>query len=65
MQLSVYTTCDRRRVLIYNEARDIQQEFDAPDEVLAAMDGELKAYFLGYLDGTTVVLDERVSDQDW
>jgi hypothetical protein len=52
--------------LVYDQTRRRERLIDTPNpSVLAAMSGDLKAYFRATWTGTAWVIRERVADQPW
>jgi hypothetical protein len=66
IQLSEYTTAGTRQILVYNEDHSVYWQDNAGHEILKAMRGRPKVYFLAIRapDGVIHVGDE-VKDQDW
>ncbi len=65
VQLSMMTTEPHRQALIYNRERSLRWQGNASQDMLDLMDGDLRAFFHGRMDGTVIVLDRRCADQDW
>ena len=66
VQLSLHTTQERRRVLVYNEDRSVWYEADASQEVINLLAGEPKTYFKAHLDkDKKLILDGKAPDQIW
>lgn len=65
MQLSLRTTAEKRQVLIYNEARTVEWQGDASEEILKAMGDRDKAFFSARMRGTVIEINEPVYERDW
>lgn len=65
VQISQFTSHGNLRVLVYNEDRTIQWEDGADSEVLDFVQGRPKVYAEAHMEGTIIVLDKIVEDQDW
>lgn len=65
VQLSITTTHDHRRVLIYNEDRSLRHEADAPKSIIDIMDGSNKKYFYGFLqlDNQIALTEEETEER--
>jgi len=67
IQLSILTNYDARRVLIYDEDRSLQLEFNCPEWLFKKVHGDLKSYWLvqTQIDSFPLHLIRQVAEQDW
>lgn len=65
VQVSLASSYDKKRVLIYNEDRTVEYEQEADQAILDIMDGAPKKYFNAHMEKTLLVIDEEVDPQSW
>ena len=66
IQISLATSADKSRVLVYNEDRSIRWEDKAPEAVLILMNGAPKRFFHADVDKDgRLILDSEAPEQEW
>jgi hypothetical protein len=65
VQLSIFTSGERQRVLIYNADRSVIFEDDASKHIIKKMNGSLKKFFHAEVNNTDIVLGSEASWQNW
>jgi len=65
VQLSLASSAEMRRVLVYNLSRSVEWEGDAGADVLRVMGNRVKAYFHATVRGTLVHLGKEAPEQSW
>jgi len=65
VQRSIHTNRAYEQMLIYNESRSVLFQGNIHSAILKVLDGRWKGYFEAHMEGTFVVLDHPVPDQDW
>lgn len=54
-----------QQTLVYNKDQTICYQEPTTLEILAIMNGQLKAYFSAHMVGTTLAIDGPAPNQDW
>ena len=65
VQLSLSTTETKRQLLVYNRSKTVFHQMDAPAEVIKAVGGEPKSFWLARMNGTLIELLEPVDARSW
>lgn len=65
LQLSLTTTENQQQCLVYNQKRNLLQQFDATPEILRIMEGRVKRYFNATFDKGELAIKDPVKDQLW
>ncbi len=54
-----------KHVLVYNQDRSVQQQFEATEDVVLILGGRAKAYFEAEVKGDNITIIGPAPDQDW
>ena len=65
VQLSLATSEKERQCLVYNQKRNLLQQFNATPEILRIMEGQAKRYFNATFDRGVLDIKDVVKDQSW
>ena len=65
VQLSLVTSHDQRQCLVYNQKRNLLQEFPASPKILKAMGKHDKRYFNASFDKGELTINEPTKEQAW
>lgn len=65
VQLSLYGSQPKQRMLVYNKDQSIVFEADVSKAVRHLMSDKHKAFFYATMDGTEILLGEPAPAQEW
>lgn len=65
VQVSMFTSADNQRVLVYNKDKSVMFEGRATKKVISMMSGRFKAFFKARVKDNNVELIKPAKWQDW